>query len=151
VEAIALIMTQRAAPGPEADDGDAPLEVIDVDELDAPQPPRGPPAADAPAAAGSTGAAAAGGGSANGCAAIGTACGNGVTRGQPGPRPAARKRLKLGPGRAAAAGGGPVSERGSAVRGGTLVVCPTAVLRQWERELEAKVSPQAGALRGFRV
>ncbi len=28
--------------------------------------------------------------------------------------------------------------------GGTLIVCPTAVLNQWARELEAKVAPPAG-------
>lgn len=30
------------------------------------------------------------------------------------------------------------------IRGGTLVVCPTAVLRQWENELKQKVHPAAG-------
>ena len=31
------------------------------------------------------------------------------------------------------------------VRGGTLVVCPIAVLHQWSRELAEKVAPSAGA------
>ena len=37
-----------------------------------------------------------------------------------------------------------VSNSAGLPEGGTLIVCPTAVLNQWARELEAKVAPPAG-------